>query len=155
MTGNYKFVYPSGFANAADNQNKPAATNGSSSPSVSGTRNNPGNFISSSHSGTQDNFHTMNSSNGSDISNTQVASNPTNNRNSTDIKKEVDDYMAGQGCKPTRPPFPANTPIAMAYIPFQQFGAIYPAEKGMEAGTIFPDLNLPFLGAAGKRGNTQ
>ena len=36
--------------------------------------------------------------------------------------------------------------IAMAYVPWQQFGALYEPEKGFMAGTIFPDLDKPFLG---------
>ena len=37
-------------------------------------------------------------------------------------------------------------PLAMAYVPWQQFGALYEPEKGFMAGTIFPDLDKPFLG---------
>ncbi len=44
-------------------------------------------------------------------------------------------------------PFPAETPIGMAYIPFQQgIQGMYNSEKGLDTGTIFPDLNKPFLG---------
>ncbi|MBE6935880.1 MAG: spore coat associated protein CotJA [Ruminococcaceae bacterium] len=38
------------------------------------------------------------------------------------------------------------TPLAMAYVPVQQWDAIYEAEKGLSRGTIFPALDLPFLG---------
>ena len=43
-------------------------------------------------------------------------------------------------------PFPAVTVEAMAYVPFQQYKTIYSAEKGLENGTIFPELDKPFLG---------
>ena len=35
---------------------------------------------------------------------------------------------------------------AMAYVPMQKWGHIYEAEMGMERGTLFPELDLPFLG---------
>ena len=46
-------------------------------------------------------------------------------------------------------PLPAQTVVAMAYIPFQQFDATYSAEKGFDQGTIFPDLDKPFTGKRG------
>lgn len=46
-------------------------------------------------------------------------------------------------------PLPAQTVVAMAYIPFQQFGNTYSAEKGFNQGTIFPDLDKPFTGKRG------
>lgn len=44
--------------------------------------------------------------------------------------------------------FPANTPLAMAYVPFQQWGEIYDDEKALSQGTLFPELDLPFKGGA-------
>ncbi len=41
-------------------------------------------------------------------------------------------------------------PIAMAYVPWQMWDQVYDMEKGFSVGTIFPDLNLPFLGGASK-----
>jgi hypothetical protein len=60
-------------------------------------------------------------------------------------------YVSGQGCTKNRPRFPDETPYAMAYIPFQQFDTTYPAERGLEYGTIFPELNKPFLGGGMKK----
>ena len=40
--------------------------------------------------------------------------------------------------------FPKHTPIAMAYVPFQQWGETYSLDKGFERGTIFPELDFPF-----------
>lgn len=40
-------------------------------------------------------------------------------------------------------------PVAMAYVPWQRWGTLYDPEKGLECGTIFPDLNKPFLGVRG------
>lgn len=65
-------------------------------------------------------------------------------RTSADITAPTE--FSGKSCTPNPTPFPQNTPVAMAYIPFQQFGQLYPPEKGLERGTIFPDLDKPFLG---------
>ena len=40
-------------------------------------------------------------------------------------------------------------PLAMAYVPWQNWQNIYDAEKGFCYGTIFQELNLPFLGVGG------
>ena len=47
-------------------------------------------------------------------------------------------------------PLPAETVPAMAYIPYQQFNTIYSPEQGLNAGTIFPELDKPFYGRRGK-----
>ena len=36
--------------------------------------------------------------------------------------------------------------LAMAYVPFQKWEPIYNEEEGFDIGTIFPSLDLPFLG---------
>lgn len=40
-------------------------------------------------------------------------------------------------------------PIAMAYVPWQRFGQTYDPCKALNAGTIFPELDKPFLGKRG------
>lgn len=40
--------------------------------------------------------------------------------------------------------FPEHTPLAMAYVPFQEWSEVYSEEKAFDAGTLFPELNLPF-----------
>lgn len=40
-------------------------------------------------------------------------------------------------------------PIAMAYVPWQEFKNLYPAEKALSRGTIFEELDKPFLGKGG------
>lgn len=59
--------------------------------------------------------------------------------------------MDGQGCGMSPTPLPAMPVVAMAYVPFQQFGPIYMPERGMESGTIFPELDKPFLRGRGDR----
>ena len=40
-----------------------------------------------------------------------------------------------------------NFPIAMAYVPWQEFDGMYDdLEKAYCAGTIFPELDKPFTG---------
>ena len=40
--------------------------------------------------------------------------------------------------------FPAATPLAMAYVPFQQWGDVYDDNSALCKGTLFPELDLPF-----------
>lgn len=42
-----------------------------------------------------------------------------------------------------------NKSLAMAYVPWQTWRDLYDAEKGFHCGTIFQELNLPFLGKGG------
>lgn len=39
--------------------------------------------------------------------------------------------------------------LAMAYVPWQQWNQTYELKKAMCAGTIFPELDKPFLGKRG------
>ena len=41
--------------------------------------------------------------------------------------------------------FPEETPLAMAYVPFQECNDVYPCDKALCAGTVFPVLDKPFL----------
>ena len=34
----------------------------------------------------------------------------------------------------------------VAYVPFQQWGKTYEADEALQHGTMFPDLDYPFLG---------
>ena len=36
-------------------------------------------------------------------------------------------------------------PIGMGYVPWQQWNQIYPLEQGFRRGTIFPELDMPFV----------
>lgn len=37
-------------------------------------------------------------------------------------------------------------PLAMAYVPMQSWGELYSADTGICRGTIFSELDKPFLG---------
>ena len=41
--------------------------------------------------------------------------------------------------------------VAMAYVPVQYMHTIYEPELGYQHGTIFPELNKPFLAGGGIR----
>ena len=50
----------------------------------------------------------------------------------------------------TAPQPPQQTMVvAMAYVPWQKWQQPYDYEEGLNTGTIFPDLNLPFTGYQG------
>ncbi len=42
-------------------------------------------------------------------------------------------------------PLEQNYPIAMAYVPWQQWSTPYPTEQALYHGTIFPELELEFI----------
>ncbi len=46
--------------------------------------------------------------------------------------------------------FPNCTPVAMAFIPFQEMSELYDDCKALERGTAFPCLDKPFLGGGCK-----
>ncbi len=46
--------------------------------------------------------------------------------------------------------FPQNAPLAMAYVPFQEWGEVYADDVAFPTGTLFPDLNFPFMRGAGE-----
>ena len=41
---------------------------------------------------------------------------------------------------------PENAAVTMAYVPFQTDTTQYRPETALRCGTLFPDLNKPFLG---------
>ena len=42
-------------------------------------------------------------------------------------------------------------PLAMGYVPWQNFECTYEPAQGLHAGTIFPELDKPFYGRRGYR----
>ncbi len=49
--------------------------------------------------------------------------------------------VATQGAMPIE-----NAVLAMAYVPIQKYGNLYSDNKGLQAGTMFADLDKPFCG---------
>lgn len=48
-------------------------------------------------------------------------------------------------CTDTSPGGVENYPLAMAYVPWQQWEQTYTLDRGLQRGTIFPELDLPFV----------
>ena len=56
---------------------------------------------------------------------------------------------AGKGsdnCPMPASRFPKETPIAMAYVPYQFWEKPYDCASALSRGTIFPSLDKPFIG---------
>ena len=58
--------------------------------------------------------------------------------------------MAGQNV--SQGSFPAKVSLAMAYVPYQYFENLYDEMTGLERGTIFKSLDLPFVGGKQTKG---
>lgn len=39
-----------------------------------------------------------------------------------------------------------DLPLTMAYVPFQEIEGVYECDEALKAGTLFPNLDKPFLG---------
>ncbi len=44
-----------------------------------------------------------------------------------------------------KPSLPCDPVVAMAYVPWQQWKDVYEPEVALKNGTLFPELNKPFL----------
>ncbi|MBQ2902754.1 MAG: spore coat associated protein CotJA [Agathobacter sp.] len=44
-----------------------------------------------------------------------------------------------------------GVPLAMGYVPWQNFECTYEPAQALQAGTIFPELDKPFYGRRGVR----
>lgn len=57
------------------------------------------------------------------------------------------DKVISKYCADTQGKLPSCAPLAVPYVPFQSDCATtYEAKKGLVRGTLFPDLDLPFMG---------
>ena len=50
------------------------------------------------------------------------------------------------------PMFPADATVAMAYVPWQTLQEVYEPEVAFSRGTLFPELDKPFMGGACRYG---
>ena len=48
-------------------------------------------------------------------------------------------------CTGTAPGALEQYPVGMGYVPWQQWQQLYSPEQGLQKGTLFPDLDLPFM----------
>ena len=44
-----------------------------------------------------------------------------------------------------------SLPLAMCYVPMQQWKITYNHQEALERGTLFPELDLPFMGRGGMK----
>lgn len=49
-------------------------------------------------------------------------------------------------CEQPDSALPKEMPIAMLYVPYQSWRKIYDTQVGLERGTIFEELDKPFIG---------
>lgn len=64
--------------------------------------------------------------------------------NSLSMQNNVTNNNVPNGMNGSMPRFPRSTPLAMAYVPFQQWGEVYSEDEAFNKGTLFPELNFPF-----------
>lgn len=76
-------------------------------------------------------------------------SNPNYSRNTTYYETMETPYRRPAAAPTTNNESLANLPLAMAYVPFQQWSKTFELEQGLSKGTIFPELYKPFLGEGG------
>ena len=58
----------------------------------------------------------------------------------------VTDMRSGRPESPETSRLPNDMPLAMAYVPFQQWEMPYAENTALERGTMFPSLDKPFCG---------
>lgn len=58
---------------------------------------------------------------------------------------------ASRSCGNVPSPDCRDFSVAMAYVPWQRFSQTYDPDKALEVGTIFPELDKPFLGGRGRK----
>ena len=64
----------------------------------------------------------------------------------TQMQQQTPSCLTDQNCDGWPRPPQQTMMVGMAYVPWQRWQQPYDYEEGFEAGTIFPELNLPFLG---------
>lgn len=66
---------------------------------------------------------------------------------SRDTERRERNASRGCGCRREDPLY--GMPLAMAYVPWQNWREIYDLCEGFQTGTIFEELDKPFLGRGG------
>lgn len=74
--------------------------------------------------------------------------NSLDNFDSKVLDKLFSDKMddVSENCPMPKGEFPSETPLAMAYVPFQCWEEPYDRDTAFARGTIFPSLDKPFIG---------
>ncbi len=72
----------------------------------------------------------------------------TDNGNTSLLPNYQGRFMADTGGSQNvvlRPGNMSGMPIGLGYVPWQRWGQTYPLSQGFERGTIFPELDMPFV----------
>ncbi len=77
------------------------------------------------------------------INNRNSSRRPTNFRNAQNTTSQTNFYNFVGMSKPQTENI-EDMPLAMAYIPFQQWRNLYDPSEAFQRGTIFEELDLPF-----------
>lgn len=72
-------------------------------------------------------------------------------RNCNTMNCNIQKQMEGNLCGKIPSIFCTDVAIGMGYVPWQKFCGIYEPERALQAGTIFSELEKPFLGRRGMR----
>ncbi len=139
------------FSNSLNSQNTATSPMNTTAPntSVSNAGNNP-NTNTAPMSNTVQNSNNLNAVNNmtapavnNAMPNTNVSNVAENNSVDSKIK-----YVADKASQLRQPKtaFPAETPVGMAYVPYQMWEKIYDSNIGFARGTVFPSLDKPFIG---------
>lgn len=62
------------------------------------------------------------------------------------INKASDADEVSLDCEQPDSVLPKEMPIGMLYVPFQRWRKVYEPMVGLERGTIFEELDKPFIG---------
>ncbi len=71
------------------------------------------------------------------------------NENATPLDRVAMPLTKGSGCAEAKVVFCSSVPLAMGYVPDQEWDEVYAEDKGFPRGTIFPSLDFPFYGSKG------
>ena len=78
----------------------------------------------------------------------QTAKNPAAEQSHKPVLSSLEPYPMQSSpsftTNSSRTPLPSNPTVGMAYVPFQQWGEVYDADKAFSRYTLFPQLDLPF-----------
>ncbi|KIR03911.1 hypothetical protein P261_02726 [Lachnospiraceae bacterium TWA4] len=61
--------------------------------------------------------------------------------------RRYQNQMSSNQNQSTPPPNSNDWVVAMAYVPWQTYTETFDLSRGFQTGTIFPELNKPFMAA--------
>ena len=70
---------------------------------------------------------------------------PAQSRNSASPAERPSCSLRQPNCETTQRDCLSDMSVAMAYVPMQRWNQVYDMSRGLTRGTIFPELDLPFV----------